>query len=1248
MIWKIHIDTGGTFTDCIATDPDGRFHRMKILSHSSLRGQLEYLIDTCTYQFDMAIPVQKDIFKGYMFRYLDRSEETEIVSVDPVKKILKTSTPLKRNFGAFEIASPEEVPLFAARLFTATGLDEDLPPIHLRLGTTRGTNALLEKKGSPVALIVSRGFGDILAIGNQQRPNLFSLNILTKDPLYQEVLEIDSRMDAAGNILCPISQTELEKIASNLIHSPFPPGDISVAICLMHSYRNPEHEQQIKEFLTEKGFRHITCSSDISRSAKYLDRTETTVVNAYLKPIMDSYLSNLDKAVSAEFYLMTSAGLLTDRKNFHPKDSLLSGPAGGVTGAVAIARDEQEDQILSFDMGGTSTDVSLFSGDYSYTYFTRVGDARIQSAALSIDTIAAGGGSICTFDGKMLHVGPESAGAYPGPACYGAGGPLTITDVNLLSGRLIAEAFSIPIDAEAAQHALRAIGISGQTEIDLMHAFQVIANERMAETIRKVALQKGQDPGKATLVSFGGAGGQHACDISELLEIENILVPYDAGLLSAYGISTSEIARFSMQEIYMPLDSVRDELPDMINTIREVACNELLQLGHDKAEIYIRQTYCYIRFIGQETSIEVPYEAPEYLDEAFKKAYEALYGHWLESQQLELVSVKVIAAIAAESEQIASRTFETYRPEPFGYGKSLHDGEWLDSQHHIWEDLHPGAEIDGPAVVISNNNTVFVKKEWRFSLNERNTAKLSSHSIAKPSDKTLHESANIRLFLNRFSSVAEEMGAILERTSFSVNIKERFDFSCALLDRDCRLIVNAPHIPVHLGSLSMCVKAVSDKITMREGDIVVTNHPAYGGSHLPDVTLIAPVFHSGQLVGYVANRAHHAEIGGKSPGSMPPHATRLIEEGVIIEPFKLVDNGIPQWEQVEHVLKSARFPSRSIDENLADLRGGVASIHSGITGIGTLCKNFGVDQVLHYMAALTDYVAGKFRIKRHELPFNTYGAEEFLDDGQRLVVTIRHSEDKMSFDFTGTGPRHTGNLNATPAIVNSVVLYVLRLLLDEDLPLNDGLLEDVEICIPECLLNPDLSGSMEELPAVVGGNTEVSQRLTDTILKAFEMAACSQGTMNNLIFGNERFGFYETICGGTGAGDGYHGHDAIHQHMTNTRITDPEIMELRYPVMVEEFSIRRGSGGQGRWHGGDGVIRKIRFLENVLVSILAQHRKEQPYGLQGGMPGKTGAQQIRKSDGRILSLVGNDQVECTKGDTVEIFTPGGGGFGYPG
>ena len=1249
MKWHLNIDTGGTFTDCIATDPDGKLLSLKILSSSCIRGEVLDKTGENEYRLDISLPLNRDIFHGYSVRIMGDSRlPAGIVSLDPTAKVLKTTEPLPEDRGKIEILSPEEVPLFAARLFTATRLDEKLPPIHLRLGTTRATNALLERKGAPVILITTAGFRDIIRIGNQQRPELFAINIRTTEPLYVASLEIRERLNALGEVIQAPDTKELQRIADEIEALRDVHGPVSIAVSLMHSYRNGSHEELLRKYLQQRGFSNVSCSSQISSSARYLERTETTVVNAYLKPIMDGYLADLNKELGGKFYIMSSSGHLREMQQFHAKDALLSGPAGGVTGAVSSGRDEDENHLLSFDMGGTSTDISLYNGAYNYSYVTRVGPASIQAPSLAIDTIAAGGGSICGYDGYTLFAGPESAGAYPGPACYGAGGPLTLTDINLLSGRLAAPAFSIPIDRRAAEASLHELEKkTGQTSEDLMKAFRQIANEHMAETIRKTAIRQGLDPGSLTLVSFGGAGGQHACDIAEILQSKRVLVPRDAGLLSASGIARAEVAHFAMKEVYIAWADILEDLNDLIDEVSEEARTRLSLSGYQESEIEIRTVFLYLRFMGQESPLEIKFTSGTDVPAAFEESYRELYGHWLDDQQLELVSVKCIASVAAgEGMQTSPSPGDIYEPDPEDNVMSLCGSQWEVTPIHQWNKLVAGARIAGPAIVFSDNSTVYVKQEWRCEISSFGAAILERSDETVSKKEALPEAAKIRLFLNRFTAVAEEMGAILERTSFSVNIRERFDFSCAILDRHGNLVVNAPHIPVHLGSMGLCVKKVAEALPMENGDVIITNHPAYGGSHLPDVTLIAPVYQGNELIGYVANRAHHAEIGGKTPGSMPPDGRCLIEEGVIIPPTRLIAKGQARWDDIRNILAGAAYPSRSIDENIADLRGGVASIQAGIRGMSKLCSWYGTSEVRHYMSLLTDYVAERFRNKLVTLP-TVLEADEYLDDGHRLSVCIKHLDNRLKISFQGTSAVHPSNLNATPAIVRSVVIYVLRLILDEDLPLNDGLLRDVEIDLPVSLLNPDFDVPPEEQPAVVGGNTEVSQRLTDTLLKAFGKVACSQGTMNNLLFGNDDFGFYETICGGTGAGEGFDGHDAIHQHMTNTRITDPEIMELRYPVRLENFSIRENSGGSGRWKGGNGIVRSIRFLDTVIVSLLSQHRVEKPYGLAGGGPGMTGSQYIDRASGDRHYIEGIDRAVCGKDDILTILTPGGGGFGDP-
>jgi len=1250
MIWHLHIDTGGTFTDCIAMDPEGMVRRLKILSNSTLRGTVRSRSGEFTYKVDMDIPCTNDIFRDYSVRPVGTTQSVRVKSLDPTTNMLTTEKALDESVEDIELISPEEVPLFAARLFTATPLDEELPPLHLRLGTTRATNALLERKGATVVLITTAGFRDILRIGNQQRPNLFALDIQTPPPLYDQVIEIDERLDANGAVIKPLEKDSLQRLVREIQKKQGDNRQVSVAVSLLHSYRNASHEGLIRDFLAEMGFAHITCSSAISDQAKYLDRTETTVVNAYLKPIMNQYLKGISNAVGDNFYVMTSSGHLSDYNRFTPKDALLSGPAGGVTGAVRAGQLEGEDHLLAFDMGGTSTDVSLFAGSFSYTYLTRVGPARIQAPALDIDTIASGGGSICSFDGQMLHVGPESAGASPGPACYGAGGPLTLSDVNLLSGRLVTDAFRIPVSERAARSEIgKIMKESGHKNLeDLLQSFRQIANERMAETIRKTALKKGLDPSEMTLVTFGGAGGQHACDIAGLLDVRKILVPYDAGLLSAHGISKAEIARFANIELFRPWKGVKDVINEHIGEVVEKARDNLIAAGYRNEDVEAREIFLSMRFRGQETSLELSYDNAMDVELAFEKAYRELYGHWLEGQELELVSIKALAAVSQQNrDQEETPKNDTHSPTPIRKSRSLYGGKWRETSVYRWEDLQAGAEVSGPSVLFSQNCTLYIDPGWKCVINQRSAAFVEKIQETAEMKATLPESAQIRLFLNRFTSVVEEMCALVERTAFSVNIKERFDFSCALLDGNARLIVNAPHIPVHLGSMGLCVSEVIKELTLKKGDIAITNHPAYGGSHLPDVTLIAPVYSGDTLVGYVANRAHHAEIGGKTPGSMPPDAQRLIEEGVIINPVLVMEKGESRWDFVKEIFETAPYPTRSISENMADLRGSVASILAGVKAMEVLCAEFGPKTVRKYMESITTYVAGKFEEVRTALDFDKRSAIEVLDDGSELHVEIINNADGLLIDFSGTSPIHPGNFNATPAIVRSVVIYVMRLLLKEELPLNDGLLRNINIHLPKCMLNPDFSKSPEELPAVVGGNTEVSQRLTDTLLKALDLSACSQGTMNNFLFGNESFGFYETICGGTGAGPGFGGHDAIHQHMTNTRITDAEILELRYPVRLERFAIRENSGGAGKWPGGNGVERQITFLEEVEVSLLSQHRIVAPYSLHGGGDGSLGQQYIDRKNGLQEVLKGCDHTICHPGDRITILTPGGGGWGHP-
>jgi 5-oxoprolinase (ATP-hydrolysing) len=1216
MSWKIWVDTGGTFTDCIAINDSGELSRLKVLSNGTLRGRVLSQLASDTLAVDINWPTLNDIYEGYTLT--DRNQKAIVKSVDTAKGFITLQQQSKHKWSGktIELTTGEEVPVFAARLLTSTKLNGSFPPIDLKLGSTRGTNAILERKGAKTALLVTKGFKDLLVIGNQQRQDLFALHVIKEAPLYSEVIEIDERIGADGEIITPIKFKDVVKrLKQKKIES--------VAIAFINSYKNPVHEQQAEKLLS--GFKFVSTSHSLSKQIRILQRTETTVANAYLAPIIRDYVSRILSGLpGANLKIMTSAGGLANASEFNPKDSLLSGPAGGVVGAAATAKLSGVDKLITFDMGGTSTDVSLYDGRFDYRYESKVGSLKILSPSLAIETIAAGGGSICSFDGYRFTVGPESAGAYPGPACYGAGGPLTITDVNLLLGRIDAKTFTIPLSIEKAEEALDLLTKKVNKKYsrrEVVLALTQIANEKMAGAIRKVSTQSGHDPSEYTLLSFGGAGGQHACALATMLNMKSILIPYDAGLLSASGIGHAIEEKFNEKFLLMPLEHA---VPQLASLVKE------LSVGGS-----VEKQLAFLRFKGQENSIEIDLsESGLSINEivrSFRKKYERIFGHWID-HPIELESLRVIVAGPAEKYYFAKGLEREYTPKP------------RRSNLFVWEELACGATIKGPAVIVSNNSTTVVDEGWTFHLDAFNNALLKN--VAVKSKKTEHAAeAELELFSNRFTSVAYEMGAMLQRTSFSINVKERLDFSCAVLDRDGYLVVNAPHIPVHLGSLGVCVREVAQTIDIKEGDVVITNHPAYGGSHLPDVTLIKGVFVKSKLVAYVANRAHHAEIGGKKPGSMPADATTLEEEGVIISPTYLVRNGEALWSNIAHLFTICAWPTRLWEENRADLNGALAAVNYGEQALISLCEKFGANKVTDYMVRIREHAARLFAAKLKSLKLTNAKAVQYLDDGSPLRVKMSKAKGKLVIDFTGSSDVHPGNLNATRAIVQSVVLYVMRLLVNRDIPMNEGLLDNVNIIIPKGLLNPDFSPPKADPPAVVGGNTEVSQRLTDTLLKALNMAACSQGTMNNFLFGNERFGYYETICGGTGATKGFDGTSAVHQHMTNTRISDPELLEWRFPVRLIRFEVRKNSGGKGKWRGGDGVIRELLFLEDLEINILSQHRIEKPYGLNGGSAGKVGRQYILRGN-KKLALGGAVGASVYKGDRLVIETPGGGGFGH--
>lgn len=1255
--WQLWIDTGGTFTDCIAFDPGGHRKRVKVLSSSALRGEIKEKLQGNRYLIDQEWNAPNNFITGFRFRLLQDNVEAEVTGFDAMQSTLTLNRELildDTGPASFEVVTGEEAPVLAARLVTQTPAGEELPPIHMRLATTKGTNALLERKGKPTVLFVSKGYRDLLEIGTQQRPDLFSLNVEKPKQLYHSVIEVDGRIDAEGIELVPLNTDSCNDRVDKLIGQ----GIRSAAVAFMHSYQNPDHEQKIKEWLRKKGFTHISVSSDLIRFIRIIPRAETTLVNAYLAPLIDQYLESVDTANTAgKLFVMTSAGGLTPAGRYNPKDSLLSGPAGGVVGAATSGKLDGYERVISFDMGGTSTDVARYDGLYEYLFEHRVGEAHLVAPALSIETVAAGGGSVCIFDGHKLCVGPESAGAYPGPACYGAGGPLTITDVNLLLGRLDPKNFHIPVVPGEARlkldYIIESIQEKTKKEVDrqsVLTGFLNIANERMADAIRKISIRKGYDTHEYALVAFGGAGAQHACAIAGQLNMDSVLIPDNAGLLSANGLGHAVLEEFAEKQILKPLESVEKSLDDTFKRLIQDALIKLREsVDAEPGNTEVRRKIVSMRFEGQENTLEIEYHRDKNLTELFKKTYTDRFGHWVTERKIEVESIRVIASTKSGLHAITADNESPGTPDILFRKKIWFDGGMVQAPVYDRTDFKTGHRIEGPALILDPHSTIVVEPGWNGSITSNQTIELKWEGGNRSQDTGSNpEEVMLELFTNRFSSIAGEMGEMLQRTALSVNVKDRLDFSCALFNTVGELVVNAPHIPVHLGALGLCVRRLMETIEMKPGDVVVTNHPDFGGAHLPDVTVVTPVFtDKRRLIGFAASRAHHAEIGGTYPGSMPPDATSLIEEGVVIPPMHLIRKGEGRWEEIRDHLLSARFPTRDIEENMADLRAAVAANHRGAGALRNLAVNHGLGTVKHYMQLLREHASSKMRDTLRHIPNGVYESEELLDDGTPLKVVLSVEDEAVKIDFTGTGDLHKGNLNATPAIVNSVVMYVLRLLIGEPLPLNEGIMEPVEMVLPACLLNPVFDDDPAKCPAVVGGNVEVSQRLVDTLLKPFERVACSQGTMNNVLFGNDSFGYYETVGGGTGAGPDFNGADAVHHHMTNTRGTDPEILEFRYPVRLDRYAVRQGSGGEGRHTGGSGIIREMTFLEPVRLTVLTQHRKEKPYGLCGGRPGKTGEQWVIYSDTNKEKLESTDGRGLEKGDRFILKTPGGGGFGKP-
>ncbi|MFP6766620.1 MAG: hydantoinase B/oxoprolinase family protein [Planctomycetaceae bacterium] len=1263
--WEFWIDVGGTFTDCIARAPDDSLIAQKVLSSAVTKGQVQKLIGPD----ELLDPSRRsdpcDFWVGYPLRCLDSTGqplvEAGVTAFDAATGRLTIDQVLPESVTpgtVYELVSPEEAPILAIRRTLALRLDEPIPEVQVRLGTTRGTNALLTREGAPTVLVTTRGFADVPLIGNQDRPRLFDLVIHKPEPLFERVVEVDERIDADGSVLRP---PELDSVAAEL-RAARSAGIESVAICLLHSFANPEHELQVERVAREAGFEEISRSSRLSPLIKVVSRTDTTLVDAYLNPILRQYVSRLRESLGeSSLKIMTSAGGLIDADRFVGKDSILSGPAGGVIGFSRIAERAGFSHSIGFDMGGTSTDVSRYDGSYEREFETRKAGVRIVSPMLAIETVAAGGGSICHFDGVKLAVGPSSAGADPGPACYGRGGPLTVTDVNVHLGRVLPERFPFPLDTSVVTRRLETLceqiadSPMGRryTPTELAEGFVQIANANMVRAIRNISVAKGYDPADYILVTFGGAGAQHACSIAAELGIQDVLVHPFAGILSAYGMGLADVRRFAERSVLRPLDDeTLANLEDVFAELEEQASEEVRAEGVLDERIARPLRTLEIRYQGVEAAIAVPRPDDGDYASRYAQLHQQLYGYVHRARQLEITAARVEVIGTTADPPLETTDARERVPQPQSLTETVFDGQPHQTAVFLRNDLHPGDRIDGPAILCESTSTVVIEPGYTAEITVRDEVHIrrQSDETAASDVSTAADPVMLEIFNNLFASIAEQMGLTLQRTSFSTNVKERLDFSCAIFSADGDLVVNAPHIPVHLGAMSETVKRIlADNPGMVAGDVFVTNDPYRGGSHLPDVTVITPVHdpESGQLLFFTASRAHHAEIGGIVPGSMPPFSKNLGEEGVLIRNFRLVDGGRSRETDLEQLLGNGEFPSRSIGDNLADVSAQVAANNSGVEQLRRLVERYTLPVVQAYMSHIQQAASRKMRLALAGIPDGTMRRTDHLDNGSPICVAISIDGETAKVDFSGTGPVMDSNLNANRAIVTAACLYVFRCLIAEDIPLNSGVLEPVTIELPECLLNPPEQANPAESAAVVGGNVETSQRVVDTLLGALGVAAASQGTMNNLTFGDETFGYYETICGGVGATPSASGTDAIHTHMTNTRLTDVEVIERRYPVRLHEFSIRHGSGGAGRHRGGAGIVRRIEFLKPLSVSILSERRgPHAPFGLDGGQSGQLGENTLlRDGDDVEQDLGGKVQINVSAGDILTIRTPGGGGVG---
>jgi 5-oxoprolinase (ATP-hydrolysing) len=1205
--WQFWVDRGGTFTDIVARPPDGSLRTLKLLSE------------------------------------------------DPGRYRDAVLAGIRRLLG---VAPDAAIPADAIEA--------------VKLGTTVATNALLERKGERTLLAITRGFGDALRIAYQDRPDLFARHIKLPPMLYERVVEIDERHAADGRVLRPLDLAG----ARPALEAARRDGLTSIAIVLMHGYRYPAHEQALAALAAELGYEQISVSHLVSPLMKLVGRGDTTVVDAYLSPILRRYVDQVARELGgARLLVMQSNGGLADARRIQGKDSILSGPAGGVVGAVETARAAGFEKLIGFDMGGTSTDVSHFAGAYERAFETRVAGVRLRAPIMQINTVAAGGGSLLQFDGRRFRVGPDSAGANPGPASYGRGGPLCVTDANLMAGRLHPDFFphlfgpsgDRPLDqaivaekfTALANEIAAATGTRRSTD-EIADGFLRIANENMANAIKEISVQRGYDVTSYALCAFGGAGGQHACAVADHLGMETIFIHPLAGVLSAFGIGLADCRVLREAAIEQPLaPAALAALERRIAALAADAAPEMAANGIGSSRTSQRTTL-HIRYDGTDTALSVAYApGPDEvatiasLEAGFEAAHRQRFGFVVPDKRriIEMVAVELIGAMdRPEDPPGAPRTAGEPALAPRANTEFVSGGRRHAAPVLHRDDLRAGDRIAGPAMIIEPTGTVIVEPDWRAALDAKGALVLTrtrraarAHAVGTTVDPVMLE-----VFNNLFMSIAEQMGATLENTSHSVNIKERLDFSCALFDQAGELVANAPHIPVHLGSMSDSVQTVLRQRgdTVRPGDVFVLNAPYNGGTHLPDVTVITPVFARAAEGGagapqfWVASRGHHADIGGTTPGSMPPDSRTVEEEGVLIDDFLLVEQGRLREAEMRALLAAARYPSRNPDQNMADLKAQIAANAMGLRELERVVGAYGLDVVLAYMGHVKANAEEQVRRVLGALKDGSFACE--MDDGSviKVAITIDRAARSARLDFTGTSAQRPNNFNAPSSVCRSAVLFVFRSLVPEDIPLNAGCLKPLEIVIPAgSMLNPRYPA------AVVAGNVETSQAVTDALYGALGVLAAGQGTMNNFTFGNARYQYYETIAGGSGAGRDHDGTAAVQINMTNSRLTDPEVLEWRFPVVLESFAIRRGSGGAGRHRGGDGAVRRVRFEEPMTAAILANRRRIAPFGLEGGQPGKAGENHVERADGTIERFGATHRIEVGPGDVFEIATPGGGGFG---